>query len=94
MLDTGANYVWTGSTWDKLSETVDLESVQTQYDTMPSASGNAGKVVQYVGTTTADYTNGFFYESDGSTWTQKDVQPADTGAGSLQEAITSNVAVG
>ena len=45
-----------------MSETVDLESVQTQYDTMPSASGNAGKVVQYVGTTTANYTNGYFYK--------------------------------
>ena len=94
VLDTGANYVWTGSTWDKLSETVDLESVRVQFDTMPSASDNRGKVVQYTGATNQNYTNGYFYESDGSTWTQKDVQPADSGAGALQEAITSNIAVG
>ena len=24
LLDTGANYVWTGTEWDKLSETIDL----------------------------------------------------------------------
>lgn len=77
-----------------MSETVDLESVRVQVTEMPSASGNAGKIYQYVGTTTANYTNGYFYESDGSTWTQKNVQPADSGAGTLQEAITSNIAVG
>lgn len=27
--DTGANYAWTGSAWDKLSETVDLSSYAT-----------------------------------------------------------------
>lgn len=80
VLDTGANYVWTGTVWDKLSETVDLESVRVQVTEMPSASGNTGKVYQYVGTTTANYTNGYFYESDGSTWTQKNVQPVDSGA--------------
>ena len=77
-----------------MSETVDLESVKVQFDTMPSASDNRGKVVQYTGATNQNYTNGYFYESDGSTWTQKDVQPADSGAGTLQEAITSNIAVG
>lgn len=94
VIDTGANYVWTWSAWDKLSETVDLESVRVQMTEMPSASGNAGKVYQYVGTTTENYTNGYFYESDGSTWTQKNVQPVDSGAGVLQESITSNIAVG
>ena len=33
-----------------------------QYSTMPTASSSTvGKVVQYVGTTTNDYTNGYFY---------------------------------
>lgn len=30
--DTGANYVWNGSEWDKLSETVDLTSYRTAAD--------------------------------------------------------------
>lgn len=30
VLDTGANYVWTGSEWDKLSETVDLTPYLTK----------------------------------------------------------------
>ena len=33
MEDTGANYAWTGTAWDKLSETVDL----TPYLTIASA---------------------------------------------------------
>ena len=32
LLDTGANYVYTSSGWDKLSETVDLRSYITQED--------------------------------------------------------------
>lgn len=35
-----------------------------QYSTMPTASAaNLGKIVQYVGTTTSNYTNGYFYRS-------------------------------
>lgn len=34
-----------------------------QYSTMPTAnSANAGRVVQYIGTTTTTYTKGYFYE--------------------------------
>ena len=34
-----------------------------QYATMPTASAdNEGKIVQYIGTTTVSYTNGFFYK--------------------------------
>lgn len=53
-----------------------------QYDTMPTASSSLeGKVVQYVGETTASYTKGHFYEcvSDGAvtpsySWVEKNVQ--------------------
>ena len=53
-----------------------------QYETMPTASVDlVGKVVQYVGETTASYTNGYFYEcvSDGAvtpsySWVEKSVQ--------------------
>ena len=46
-----------------------------QYSTMPSAQDNLGKIVQYIGTNTANYTNGYFYkaiydsESDIYSWT-------------------------
>lgn len=53
-----------------------------QYDTMPTASiDNLGQIVQFIGTTDANYTNGLFYEcvSDGQStptysWALKDVQ--------------------
>jgi len=34
-----------------------------QYSTMPSAQDNLGKIVQYNGTTTSTYTNGYFYKA-------------------------------
>jgi hypothetical protein len=50
---------------------------------MPSAdASNLGKIVEYVGSTTAEYTNGFFYKCtyDGSVykWEQKAVQECET----------------
>lgn len=32
VLDSGANYVWTGTEWDKLSETIDLTPYQTKQE--------------------------------------------------------------
>ena len=51
----------------------------TQVSTMPTASAaNLGQIVQFVGTTDANYTNGLFYEcienSSVYSWEQKDVQ--------------------
>ena len=74
-----------------------------QVDTMETASADLlGKVVQYVGDTDQDYTQGYFYKcvSDGEvtptySWEQLDVQPASSGGdASLQSAVTSNLAVG
>lgn len=57
-----------------------------QYNTMPTASSSTvGRIVQYVGTTTNDYTNGYFYigisttESNETTygWSNVNVQKAD-----------------
>ena len=58
-----------------------------QYSTLPTASSdNVGSIVEYIGTTTADYTNGYFYQCrfDGINykWVQKDVQPSGGGTGS------------
>lgn len=58
-----------------------------QYSTMPTpASTNEGDIVQFTGTTDANYTNGYFYKcvSDGQnpatySWTQVNVQPAPSG---------------
>lgn len=38
LTDTGANYVWTGSVWDKLSETIDLSAYATKKD-LETATG-------------------------------------------------------
>ena len=58
-----------------------------QYETMPTASAdNVGEIVQFSGTTDANYTNGYFYKcvSDGQepatySWTQVNVQPSSGG---------------
>lgn len=72
-----------------------------QYATMPAAASTLeGSIVQYVGTTTASYTNGYFYEciedpeSAGTyIWTTKAVQ-SGSGGGSLGINITSAIEVG
>lgn len=77
-----------------------IESIQVS--TLPTASAtNVGKIYQYVGATTENLTNGYFYEcvSDGEltptySWEQKDVQEAGGGDSSLTENVTSNIAVG
>lgn len=73
-----------------------------QFATMPIASSeNLGAIVQYIGSDTQDYTNGFYYQcvSDGEieptySWEQKDVQPTEGGSGSLTKAITAAIDVG
>lgn len=58
-----------------VKEALDTKQDIMQYSTMPSAQDNLGKIVQYIGTNTANYTNGYFYkavydsESDVYLWT-------------------------
>lgn len=60
-----------------------VEPEIVQRDTMPQADENeVGNIYQFIGTTTASYTNGYFYKcvSDGGnpatySWTRVDVQP-------------------
>ena len=58
-----------------IKEALDTKQDIMQYSTMPSAQDNLGKIVQYIGTNTANYTNGYFYkavydsESDIYLWT-------------------------
>lgn len=63
--------------------TIDCGKVLPQYDTMPTpSSSNEGQILQYIGTTTPNYTNGYFYEciNDGGTykWVEKLVQDSYT----------------
>ena len=69
---------------NELSIITDMSAGDTiQVDTMPTAAvSELGKIYQFVGTTDANYTNGYFYKcvSDGQdpatySWTQTDVQP-------------------
>lgn len=58
-----------------IKEALDTKQDVMQYSTMPSAQDNLGKIVQYIGTNTSNYTNGYFYkavydsESDVYLWT-------------------------
>lgn len=59
----------------------------TQVKTMPEANaGNLGKIVQYVGETTTDYTNAYFYKSSVTGTTPSSItinQTVGTGLGGL-----------
>lgn len=73
-----------------------------QFSVMPTASADlVGTIVQFIGTTTAEYENGYFYECQLVTgsdpaeyeWVQKSVQAGD-GSASLETAITAAIDVG
>jgi len=68
-----------------------VNNVQSQYYTMPTASADyEGKIVQYIGTTTNTYTNGYFYKcvnnSGTYSWSNIGVQDVPTGDGRLLTA--------
>lgn len=53
-----------------------------QYSTMPTASSsNVGQIIQYTGTTTNDYTNGYFYEciEDNNVYSWENINVQDAG---------------
>lgn len=56
-----------------------------QVSSMPSVSAGAGKVYQYVGTTTQDFTHGYFYEVQSGAWVN--VQVSEGGSGSAGHTI-------
>lgn len=68
---------------------INCGKVNSQFTTLPTPSAsNVGAILQYVGSTTSQYTNGYFYECvlDGGVykWVQKDVQRNSGGGGSIQ----------
>lgn len=74
------------ATYATKSELADKQDV-IQYSAIPTASAdNVGDIVQFVGTTTASYTNGYFYKcvSDGQnpatySWEEVEVQASSGG---------------
>ena len=71
---------------NELSVLTDAELEQIQVSALPTASADElGNIYQFIGTTDANYTNGYFYKcvSDGAltptySWSRIDVQPTPT----------------
>ena len=102
----GTGYIWTDLYTDNIgnsSKPVVSSAVSSALQTkqniiqvaeMPTASSTrVGDILQYIGTTTASYTNGFFYKCvPGSTsgtyqWLRVDVQPSSGGGGGGGEIL-------
>lgn len=77
-------YIWVNDDWELIGSTaIDISGKQDtmQFSTIPTAdSTTVGKIIQYTGTTNANYTNGYFYigTTDGTnySWSRIDIQPA------------------
>ena len=90
---------------DALSGLMDLNGYQKtmQYANMPTATAalaTTGTIIQFTGTTTVDYTNGYFYkcvedpENTGSyIWVQANTQE-EGGSGALESPITVTTPAG
>ena len=68
-----------------------------QFAVMPTAGSDyVGKIFQYTGADTANYTHGHYYEctTDGTLYTWKEIPVQDSGDSALTTAVTSNLAVG
>lgn len=103
--DIGLDQVDNTSDLDKpistaTQEALNLKSDIIQYSTLPEASiDNFDKVIQYIGTSTAEYTKGYFYicvEENGTyKWQPKTVQAGgSSGGGTLEKTIVTNTEVG
>lgn len=81
-LDTDKTYRYDSTNGFVLVGGGDGETIQ--YDTMPTASSTlVGTIVQYVGSTTATYTKGYWYECvlDGATYKWQNIQVQEGGTG-------------
>ena len=65
--------------------TEELAKKISKYETLPSAEDHVGEIVQFVGTTTQDYTNGYFYKGTSET-TPEELQVAGTSSSTLMPA--------
>lgn len=83
-------YYWSGSAWEAFGPDNPKENL-FRFTVMPEATAdNLGQIVQYIGTSTADYVKCYFYkcvvEDDVYSWEQVNVQP-----GYDDSALTSRV---
>ena len=67
-----------------------------QTDTLPTPGASyLGQIYQYTGTTTQDYTHGYFYEcvenSGVYSWEQTNVQPSDGAVATAQTKARSDI---
>ena len=54
---------FTTNSLTKIATSTDVTNIKIQYSSMPTAtSSNVGKIVQYIGSNTNEYTNGYFYQ--------------------------------
>lgn len=70
---------------NELSVITDMVDKAVQVSTLPTASADElGNIYQYIGTTDANYTNGYFYKCEGAgdpvvySWVRVDVQPGSS----------------
>lgn len=76
-----------GKTGTVVLDAFDVDAT-AQFETMPTANqGNSGKVVQYVGTTTASYTNGYFYKNVATTTPSSATASQTTGSSLTDVAV-------
>lgn len=70
----------TNGRWEQVN--VQPASNATQVTEMPEASEeNVGKILQYIGTPTSEYDQGYFYKCTAEGWVQVNVQPSTGGGG-------------
>lgn len=94
--DNVGSYIWIQKNIQPDNDT------NIQVDTMPAPVAILeDRIVQYIGVTDTDYTNGYFYKcvEDSETpetykWESVNVQADGSGGGSLQKAITAAIEVG
>lgn len=78
-----------GKTGTVVLDAFDVDAT-AQFETMPTANhGNSGKVVQYVGTTTASYTNGYFYKNVATTTPSSATASQTTGSSLTDVAVVA-----
>lgn len=84
-------------TQEELTEGLARKQDILQYETLPTASEDElGKIVQYVGTTTANYTNGYFYKcvSDGALDPTYSWEEVISGGGGSTVTVTQTLSSG
>lgn len=64
--------------------------VVRQVSTLPVEPLQSGEIVQYVGTTNANYTNGYFYKCTGRTTTYSNIQFTPLGEYTIDVSISNN----